>query len=117
VVCSSIEVTDKFNILLEQCYKGNLREFCSEFDIKDRGESFYKRVQKARHRMMSQSVSQETIDEFKKYIVFMESKLLERECSWEEKKLLWNLRAFYAKLLNNPAITGYKFLAIEVNLL
>lgn len=94
MVCSSIEVTDKFNILLEQCYKGNLREFCSEFDIKDRGESFYKRVQKARHRMMSQSVNQETIDEFKKYIVFMESKLLERECSWEEKKALMEFKSF-----------------------
>lgn len=94
MVCSSIEVTDKFNILLEQCYKGNLSEFCSEFDIKDRGESFYKRVQKARHRMMSQSVSQETIDEFKKYIVFMESKLLERECSWEEKKALMEFKSF-----------------------
>ena len=71
MVGRSTEVTDKFNTLLEQCYKGNLREFCSEFDVKNRGESFYKRVQKARHRMMNQSISQETIDEFKKYIVFL----------------------------------------------
>ncbi|MDV2455006.1 MULTISPECIES: hypothetical protein [Acinetobacter] len=93
MVGSSTEVTDKFNTLLEQCYKGNLREFCSEFDVKNRGESFYKRVQKARHRMRNQSISQETIDEFKKYIVFMEFKLLEQESSWDEKKLLWSLRA------------------------
>ena len=95
MVCSSIEVTDKFNSLLEQCYKGNLREFCSEFDVKNRGESFYKRVQKARHRMMNQSISQETIDEFKKYIVFMEFKLLEQECSWDEKKALMEFKSFF----------------------
>nr|WP_315276708.1 hypothetical protein [uncultured Acinetobacter sp.] len=95
MVCSSIEVTDKFNSLLEQCYKGNLKEFCSEFDVKNRGESFYKRVQKARHRMMNQSISQETIDEFKKYIVFMEFKLIEKECSWDEKKALIEFKSFF----------------------
>lgn len=85
---SNIEIIDKFNILLGQCYQGNLKNFCSEFDVKYRGESFYKKVQKARNRMIKQNVSQETLDEFKKYIVFMESKFLENECSWDEKKAL-----------------------------
>lgn len=93
--CSNIEIIDKFNILLSQCYQGNLKEFCSEFDIKHRGESFYKKVQKARNRMMKQNVSQETLNEFKKYTVFMESKLLEDECSWEEKKALMEFKSLF----------------------
>ncbi len=45
--------------------------------------------------MMNQSISQETIDEFKKYIVFMEFKLIEKECSWDEKKALIEFKSFF----------------------
>lgn len=86
--CNSIEIIDNFNELLRQYYQGCLKEFCSEFDIKNRGESFYKKVQKSRNRMMKRNVSKETVDEFRKYILFIEFKLLEKECSWEEKKAL-----------------------------
>lgn len=83
-----LEVIGRFNALLEKCYNGYLKAFCLDFDVKNRGESFYKKVQKSRNRMMKQNVSIETIDEFKKYIRFMEFKILEKECSWEEKKAL-----------------------------
>lgn len=86
--CNSLKIIDKFNDLLDECYDGSLKSFCLEFDIKNRGESFYKKVQKSRLRMIKNNVSKETLDEFRKYIVFMESKLLEKECSWNEKKAL-----------------------------
>lgn len=83
-----LEVINNFNKLLDQCYQGRLIDFCSDFDIKNRGESFYKKVQKNRNRMIKQNVRNETIDEFRKFIFFMEAKLLEQECTWEEKKAL-----------------------------
>ncbi len=91
--CSCSETIDKFNILLEECYKGCLKAFCLDFDIKNRGESFYKKVQKSRNRMMKQKVSSETIEEFQKYIRFLEFKILERDCSWEEKKALSDFKS------------------------
>lgn len=92
--CNCSETIDKFNILLEECYKGCLKEFCLDFDIKNRGESFYKKVQKSRNRMMKQNVSHETIEAFQKYIRFIEFKILEKECSWEEKKALNEFKSF-----------------------
>ncbi len=91
---NSSKILDEFNMLLNQCYQGKLINFCSEFDIKDRGDSFYKKVQKNRNRMAKQAVSVETIDEFKKYIIFMEAKLLEQESSWGEKKALNEFKSF-----------------------
>jgi hypothetical protein len=87
-------VLEKFNDLLIQCYQGKLVEFCEDFDIKKRGESFYKKVQKSRNRMIKQNVRNETIDEFKKFNLFMESKLLEKQCSKEEKKALNEFKSF-----------------------
>lgn len=87
------ETIDKFNNLLKECYQGCLKDFCLDFDVKNRGESFYKKVQKSRNRMMKQNVSSETIGEFQKYIRFLEFKILERDCSWEEKKALSDFKS------------------------
>jgi hypothetical protein len=43
--------------------------------------------------MMKQNVSSETIGEFQKYIRFLEFKILERDCSWEEKKALSDFKS------------------------
>ena len=91
---NSLEVLNDFNELLDQCYRGKLSDFCLDFDIKNRGESFYKKVQRSRNRMSKQNMSLETIDEFKKFIIFIEAKLLERESSWEEKKALKEFKSF-----------------------
>jgi hypothetical protein len=89
-----LESIDRFNMLLKKCYNGSLKDFCLDFDIKSRGESFYKKVQKSRNRMMKQKVSIETIEEFQKYICFLEFKILEKDCSWEEKKALNEFKSF-----------------------
>lgn len=90
---SCLDTIDRFNKLLEKYYKGCLKDFCLEFDIKNRGESFYKKVQKSRNRMMKTNVSHETIEEFQKYIRFIEFKILEKDCSWEEKKALSDFKS------------------------
>lgn len=87
------ETIDRFNSLLEQYYHGCLKDFCLDFDIKNRGESFYKKVQKSRNRMMKQNVNNETAEDFQKYIRFIEFKILEKECSWEEKKALSDFKS------------------------
>lgn len=43
--------------------------------------------------MMKQNVSSETIEEFQKYIRFLEFKILEKDCSWEEKKALSDFKS------------------------
>ncbi|MCG2607929.1 hypothetical protein LZZ98_05165 [Acinetobacter sp. SM34] len=81
------ELIDKFNDLLTRYYNGKLINFCEDFDTKDR-ESFYKKIQKSRNRMLKQNVNEATLDEFRKYIFFMEGKILEETCTFEEKKAL-----------------------------
>ena len=87
------EVIDKFNQLLTAYYKGKLSNFCEEFDTKNR-EGFYKKIQKSRNRMLKQKVSEATLDEFRKYIFFMEGKILEETCTFEEKKALQMFKSF-----------------------
>ena len=44
--------------------------------------------------MKKQNVSSETTEEFQKYIRFLEFQILEKDCSWEEKKALSDFKSF-----------------------
>jgi len=67
----------KFEALLTDCYSGNLKSFCQDFRQND--DSFYRKIQKSRLRIKTQDVSNRTLDDFKKYIFFLEYKKLELE--------------------------------------
>lgn len=84
---SQLEIVVKFNKLLSICYAGKLIDFCDDFDIKNT-EGFYKKVQKNRNRMLKQKVSERTLDDFKKYIMFLEGKKILNESSREERAFL-----------------------------
>lgn len=44
--------------------------------------------------MLKQKVSEATLDEFRKYIFFIEGKILEETCTFEEKKALQMFKSF-----------------------
>ena len=69
------EILKQFNELLVYCYQGCLRSFCQDF-LKD-DDSFYKKIQKSRLRMKDKKVSPKTLDNFRKYIFFLEYKKIE----------------------------------------
>lgn len=78
-----IQVIEKFNKLLQYCYDGSLKNFSDEFSIGD--ISFYERLKKALQRYEKSNMRQKTLDDFRKYIFFLEFKQMEKGLSFDKQ--------------------------------